>query len=104
MLVMADADAGCGQTWKWAVEVDGQCRGMEANTQGSNSQQRHMTETQVSNSPILTTGDVTTNVQVGEGQCSHPIANMSSRMGVGLVGVKSQVDRVGCREDREGNS
>ncbi|KIM57786.1 hypothetical protein SCLCIDRAFT_1116669 [Scleroderma citrinum Foug A] len=26
-LVMVDADAGCGQTWKWAVEVDGRRRG-----------------------------------------------------------------------------
>lgn len=53
---------------------------------------------------IPTAGDVTTNIRVGEGQCSHPIANMSSQMGVGLVGAKSQVDRVGCGEDHEGNS
>lgn len=98
-LVRVDADAGHGWMVKWVGEADDP-GGMEANAQGSTSQQRHATEMQVSSSPISTAGVATANVQVGEGQRSHMIA-------VGLKWVQvldlwvwvGRADWVGCTED-----
>ena len=80
-LVRADTDAG----HRWMVKRVGKADdpgGREANAQGGTSQQRHVTEMQVSSSPISTAGLVTANVWVGEGQHSHTITIGSKQVQV----------------------